>query len=59
MRTWIVDDVMTREVVPVPPEAGYRELVDLLIGRHISAVPLADRLGFEFDDRPDAVLGRV
>ncbi|MEV0895375.1 CBS domain-containing protein [Actinoplanes sp. NPDC049802] len=42
MRTWTVDDVMTREVVAVPPETGYRELVDLLIGRQISAVPVVD-----------------
>ncbi|MBM2615786.1 CBS domain-containing protein [Actinoplanes sp. LDG1-06] len=42
MKTWTVDDVMTEAVVSVPPTATYRELVDLLIGRHFSAVPVVD-----------------
>ncbi|MEV8510476.1 CBS domain-containing protein [Actinoplanes sp. NPDC051475] len=42
MKTWTVNDVMTQEVVSVPPTASYRELVDLLVGRHFSAVPVVD-----------------
>ncbi|WP_433788590.1 CBS domain-containing protein [Actinoplanes sp. CA-252034] len=42
MKTWTVDDVMTRAVVSVPATASYRELVDLLISRHFSAVPVVD-----------------
>jgi CBS domain-containing protein len=42
MRIWTVDDVMTREVVTVPPTARYRELVDLVTGHHFSAVPVVD-----------------
>lgn len=42
MRVWTVDDVMTTAVVTVNPSASYREIVDLLIGRRISAVPVVD-----------------
>ncbi|MEU8655350.1 CBS domain-containing protein [Actinoplanes philippinensis] len=42
MRTWTVDDVMTQAVVSVPVTAPYRELVDLLISRRFSAVPVVD-----------------
>jgi CBS-domain-containing membrane protein len=42
MKIWTVDDVMTKAVVSVPETAPYRELVDLLIGRHFSAVPVVD-----------------
>ncbi|WP_041832296.1 CBS domain-containing protein [Actinoplanes sp. N902-109] len=42
MRTWTVDDVMTKAVVSVPQTASYREVVDLLIERHFSAVPVVD-----------------
>jgi CBS domain-containing protein len=42
MRVWTVDDVMTAAVVTVGPAASYREVVDLLIGRRISAVPVVD-----------------
>lgn len=42
MRTWTVDDVMTSEVVSVKPAASYRTVVDLLVGRHFSAVPVVD-----------------
>jgi CBS domain-containing protein len=42
MKTWTVDDVMTMAVVSVPATASYRELVDLLISRHFSAVPVVD-----------------
>ncbi|HET6478847.1 MAG TPA: CBS domain-containing protein [Actinoplanes sp.] len=36
---------MTKAVVSVQPTTTYRELVDLLIGRHVSAVPVVD--GFQ------------
>jgi CBS domain-containing protein len=45
MRIWTVDDVMTREVVSVPRTASYREMVDLLVGHHFSAVPVVDEKG--------------
>lgn len=46
MKTWTVDDVMTRSVVSVDAGASYRDVVDLLIGnRFISAVPVVDALG--------------
>jgi CBS domain-containing protein len=43
MKLWRVDDVMTREVVSVDEETPYRDLVDLLISRRVSAVPVVDR----------------
>ncbi|MEU7909216.1 CBS domain-containing protein [Actinoplanes sp. NPDC049118] len=42
MRTWKVDDVMTQAVVSVPETASYRSLVDLLVSRRFSAVPVVD-----------------
>ncbi|MFC7530097.1 CBS domain-containing protein [Actinoplanes sp. GCM10030250] len=42
MKTWTVDDVMTKAVVSVAATASYRELVDLLTARHFSAVPVVD-----------------
>lgn len=42
MRVWTVDDVMTTAVATVAPGASYREVVDLLIGRRVSAVPVVD-----------------
>ena len=42
MRTWQVDDVMTREVATVGEETPYRAIVDVLIRRGISAVPVVD-----------------
>ncbi|TDO41883.1 CBS domain-containing protein [Paractinoplanes brasiliensis] len=45
MRTWTVDDVMTRAVVSAEPATTYRELVDLLAERRISAIPVIDELG--------------
>jgi len=41
-KNWTVDDVMTKAVVSVSESAGYRSLVDLLIGRRFSAVPVVD-----------------
>jgi CBS domain-containing protein len=42
MELWIVDDVMTREVVSVDESASYRAVVDLLITNRISAIPVLD-----------------
>ena len=44
-------DVMTKQVVTVPPDASVPEIARLLLDRHISAVPVVDA-----DDR---VLGIV
>jgi CBS domain-containing protein len=43
MKLWRVDDVMTKDVVSVREDAPYRAVVDLLIGRRVSAVPVVDR----------------
>lgn len=43
MKLWRVDDVMTKDVVSVREDASYRAVVDLLIGRRVSAVPVVDR----------------
>lgn len=40
MRTWQVRDVMTTRVVTVREATPYREIVDLLTSRRISAVPV-------------------
>lgn len=45
MRTWIVDDVMTRTVVTARPSASYRELIDLLASHRVGAVPVTDGHG--------------
>ncbi|MEV4349472.1 CBS domain-containing protein [Actinoplanes sp. NPDC049596] len=45
MKTWTVDDVMTRAVLSVDVAASYRDVVDLLIGHRLSAVPVIDSLG--------------
>ncbi|SCF22089.1 BON domain-containing protein [Micromonospora viridifaciens] len=42
MRTWQVSDVMTRDVATVGAETPYRQIVDVLIGRGVSAVPVVD-----------------
>jgi CBS domain-containing protein len=42
MRTWTVDDVMTRPVISVEPAAPYRSLVDVLVQQRLSAVPVVD-----------------
>ena len=51
MRTWTVDDVMTRTIATVGPDTPYREIVDVLTGMHINAVPVIDKF--------DLVLGVV
>ncbi|BCJ49389.1 hypothetical protein Asp14428_08640 [Actinoplanes sp. NBRC 14428] len=40
MKLWRVDDVMTKDVVAVREDTPYREVVDLLISRRVSAVPV-------------------
>jgi CBS-domain-containing membrane protein len=45
MKLWRVDDVMTRDVVGVREDTPYREIVDLLLERRISAVPVLDSTG--------------
>jgi len=42
MKTWRVEDVMTKAVVTVSRTASYRELVDLLVEHRFSAVPVVD-----------------
>ena len=42
MRTWQVGDVMTRDVATVGEDTPYRQIVDVLIRRGISAVPVVD-----------------
>jgi CBS domain-containing protein len=42
MMLWRVDDVMTRDVVAVREDTPYRDVVDLLIGHRVSAVPVVD-----------------
>lgn len=43
MKLWRVDDVMTKDVASVREDTPYRAVVDLLIGRRVSAVPVVDR----------------
>ncbi|GAB3809242.1 CBS domain-containing protein [Micromonospora zhanjiangensis] len=42
MRTWQVRDVMTPDVATVRADTPYREIVDVLTGRRVSAVPVVD-----------------
>lgn len=42
MSQWKVQDVMTSEVASVPAHATFREIVDILADRHVSAVPVVD-----------------
>jgi CBS domain-containing protein len=45
MRRWTVGDVMTQDVVSVTPDTSYREIVDVLIDRGVSAAPVVDADG--------------
>ncbi|GIF17120.1 CBS domain-containing protein [Actinoplanes teichomyceticus] len=45
MRSCKVGDVMTRDVVAVDEDTLYRDVVDLLVARRISAVPVVDDRG--------------
>jgi CBS-domain-containing membrane protein len=42
MRQWLVQDVMTRDVLTVTPQTAYREIVDLLVRCRVTAVPVVD-----------------
>ncbi|HEX6968367.1 MAG TPA: CBS domain-containing protein [Micromonosporaceae bacterium] len=42
MRTWQVSDVMTTDVAVVYKDTPYRDIVDVLAERHVSAVPVVD-----------------
>ncbi|MBY8874597.1 CBS domain-containing protein [Micromonospora sp. PLK6-60] len=42
MRTWQVRDVMTTDVAAVREHTAYREIVDVLTGRRVTAVPVVD-----------------
>jgi len=42
MRTWQVGDVMTRDVATVGADTPYRQIIDVVTNRHISAVPVID-----------------
>ncbi|NES31288.1 CBS domain-containing protein [Micromonospora terminaliae] len=42
MRTWQVQDVMTTAVATVRQDTAYREIVDVLIGRRVTAAPVVD-----------------
>lgn len=45
MRQWTVEEVMTRDVVSVAPDASYREVVDALVNSGVSAAPVVDAGG--------------
>jgi CBS domain-containing protein len=42
MRTWQIRDVMTTDVATVREDTPYREIVDVLASRRVSAVPVVD-----------------
>lgn len=42
MRQWLVQDVMTRDVLVVSPDTPYREVVDSLVRGRVTAVPVVD-----------------
>ncbi|QLQ35463.1 CBS domain-containing protein [Micromonospora robiginosa] len=42
MRTWQVRDVMTTDVASVREGTAYREIVDVLTGRRVTAAPVVD-----------------
>lgn len=42
MRTWLVRDVMTTDVTAVTEETSYRDIVNALVERRVSAVPVVD-----------------
>jgi CBS domain-containing protein len=43
MKVWTVTDVMSTDVVFVGPQTPYREIVDAVMSRGFSAVPVVDR----------------
>lgn len=42
MKSWLVRDVMTADVATVAEQTPYREIVDVLTARRVSAVPVID-----------------
>jgi len=42
MKTWYVSDVMTTDVAMVDEDTPYRQIVDVLAARRVSAVPVVD-----------------
>ena len=42
MRQWLVQDVMTRDVLVVTPDTPYREIVDSLVRGQVTATPVVD-----------------
>jgi CBS domain-containing protein len=40
-----VRDVMTRELVTIGPDAPFKEVAELMVGRHLGALPVVDREG--------------
>jgi CBS domain-containing protein len=45
MKRWYVGDVMTRDVVSVPPDMPYKAVADLLVQHGVSAVPVVGATG--------------
>lgn len=45
MHRLTVGAVMTRDVVTIEPDAGFRQIADLLVSRRLSAVPVVDADG--------------
>lgn len=45
MRQWLVQDVMTRDVITVTPRTPYREIVDALVRHRVTAAPVVDEEG--------------
>jgi CBS domain-containing protein len=45
MKSWSVRDVMTIDVAAVAGDTPYREIVDILSARRVSAVPVVDAFG--------------
>lgn len=44
-RRWVVRDVMTTDVVFVRPDTGYKEIVEIMLGNAVSALPVIDADG--------------
>ncbi|MEV4629932.1 CBS domain-containing protein [Micromonospora sp. NPDC049523] len=42
MRAWQIGDVMTTDVATVREQTPYREIIDVVTGRRVSAVPVVD-----------------
>ncbi|GAA3950425.1 CBS domain-containing protein [Actinoplanes auranticolor] len=45
MKLWHVDDVMTKDVVTVREGTPYRDIVDLVLSRRVSALPVVNEAG--------------